>query len=93
MSHAFDTQPVPAGNPCPFMPVFGPPAIMFERGRGTELWDSNGKRYLDFLAGIAVTASKRDTVQHVGTETGACANRGSYTTYEGQNKRANYQNK
>ena len=56
MSHAFDTQPVPAGNPCPFMPVFGPPAIMFERGRGTELWDSNGKRYLDFLAGIAVTS-------------------------------------
>jgi acetylornithine/N-succinyldiaminopimelate aminotransferase len=41
---------------CPFMPVFGPPAIMFERGRGTELWDSNGKRYLDFLAGIAVVS-------------------------------------
>jgi len=38
------------------MPVFGPPAIMFERGSGTELWDSNGKRYLDFLAGIAVTS-------------------------------------
>jgi len=29
---------------------------MFERGSGTELWDSNGKRYLDFLAGIAVTS-------------------------------------
>ena len=56
MSHAFDTHPVPAGNPCPFMPVFGPPSIMFERGSGTELWDSNGKRYLDFLAGIAVTS-------------------------------------
>jgi predicted acetylornithine/succinylornithine family transaminase len=41
---------------CPFMPVFGPPAIMFERGRGTELWDSDGKRYLDFLAGIAVVS-------------------------------------
>jgi predicted acetylornithine/succinylornithine family transaminase len=38
------------------MPVFGPPAIMFERGKGTELWDSNGKRYLDFLAGIAVVS-------------------------------------
>ena len=38
------------------MPVFGPPAIMFERGSGTELWDTNGKRYLDFLAGIAVTS-------------------------------------
>ncbi len=38
------------------MPVFGPPAIMFVRGRGTELWDSDGKRYLDFLAGIAVVS-------------------------------------
>ena len=36
---------------CPFMPVFGAPSIMFERGAGTELWDTNGKRYLDFLAG------------------------------------------
>jgi acetylornithine/N-succinyldiaminopimelate aminotransferase len=41
---------------CPFMPVFGPPSIMFERGSGTELWDTNGKRYLDFLAGIAVVS-------------------------------------
>jgi predicted acetylornithine/succinylornithine family transaminase len=52
-SHAFDHAPM--AN-CPFMPVFGPPAIMFERGAGTELWDSNGKRYLDFLAGIAVVS-------------------------------------
>jgi acetylornithine/N-succinyldiaminopimelate aminotransferase len=29
---------------------------MFGRGSGTELWDTNGKRYLDFLAGIAVTS-------------------------------------
>ncbi len=39
---------------CPFMPVFGPPAVMFVRGDGTELWDSDGKRYLDFLGGLAV---------------------------------------
>jgi predicted acetylornithine/succinylornithine family transaminase len=52
-SHAFDHAPM--AN-CPFMPVFGPPALMFERGRGTELWDSDGKRYLDFLAGIAVVS-------------------------------------
>jgi acetylornithine/N-succinyldiaminopimelate aminotransferase len=52
-SHAFDHAPM--AN-CPFMPVFGPPAIMFERGRGTELWDSEGKRYLDFLSGIAVVS-------------------------------------
>ena len=41
---------------CPFMPVFAPPAVMFVRGQGTELWDVNGKRYLDFLCGIAVTS-------------------------------------
>jgi acetylornithine/N-succinyldiaminopimelate aminotransferase len=52
-SHAFDHAPM--AN-CPFMPVFGPPAIMFDRGSGTELWDSNGKRYLDFLSGIAVVS-------------------------------------
>ncbi|MFK8025580.1 MAG: aspartate aminotransferase family protein [Ilumatobacter sp.] len=38
------------------MPVFGPPAIMFDRGRGTELWDSDDRRYLDFLSGLAVTS-------------------------------------
>jgi predicted acetylornithine/succinylornithine family transaminase len=38
------------------MPVFGPPQVMFERGQGTQLWDVNGKRYLDFLCGIAVTS-------------------------------------
>jgi len=38
------------------MPVFGPPQVMFVRGSGTELWDSNGTRYLDFLCGLAVTS-------------------------------------
>src|SRR5262245_57114626 len=41
---------------CPFMPVFGPPQVMFVRGKGTELWDVDGRRYLDFLCGIAVTS-------------------------------------
>ncbi|MFM7336862.1 MAG: aspartate aminotransferase family protein [Actinomycetota bacterium] len=41
---------------CPFMPVFGPPQVIFERGLGTQLWDTSGKRYLDFLCGIAVTS-------------------------------------
>ena len=52
-AHAFSTQ----GKPyCPFMPVFGAPQVMFERGSGTELWDTDGKRYLDFLCGLAVTS-------------------------------------
>lgn len=52
-AHTFDLQGL---DHCPFMPVFGAPAISFERGSGTELWDTNGKRYLDFLAGIAVVS-------------------------------------
>jgi len=52
-AHAFDVQGL---QHCPFMPVFGPPQVLFERGSGTELWDSNGKRYLDFLCGLAVTS-------------------------------------
>ena len=50
-AHAFPTDDLTA---CPFMPVFGPPQVMFVRGRGTELWDVDGKRYLDFLGGLAV---------------------------------------
>ena len=53
-AHAFDTSAAP--TVCPFMPVFGAPQVMFVRGVGTELWDSNGKRYLDFLGGLAVIA-------------------------------------
>ncbi len=53
-AHAFDASA--AGPGCPFMPVFGPPQVMFVRGSGTELWDSDGRRYLDFLCGLAVTS-------------------------------------
>ena len=61
MSHSFMSvqaaQDINHGhNYCPFIPVFGPPAVMFERGKGTELWDVAGKRYLDFLSGIAVVS-------------------------------------
>jgi predicted acetylornithine/succinylornithine family transaminase len=51
-SHAFGTT----GDVCPFIPVFGAPQVMFSRGLGTELFDDSGKRYLDFLCGIAVTS-------------------------------------
>ena len=51
-AHEFITE----GDHCPFMPVFAPPQVMFVRGQGTELWDVNGKRYLDFLGGLAVVA-------------------------------------
>jgi len=39
-----------------FMPTYAAPPVTFVRGKGTELWDSEGKRYLDFLCGLAVTS-------------------------------------
>jgi acetylornithine/N-succinyldiaminopimelate aminotransferase len=55
----------PAGHPpagaappgldhCPFWPTYAAPTVQFVRGSGTELWDSTGRRYLDFLTGLAV---------------------------------------
>ncbi|MBW3644387.1 MAG: acetylornithine transaminase [Actinobacteria bacterium] len=38
------------------MPTYPPPPVTFVRGRGTELWDVEGRRYLDFLSGLGVTA-------------------------------------
>jgi predicted acetylornithine/succinylornithine family transaminase len=38
------------------MTTYAPPAVTFVRGLGTELWDDEGKRYLDFLSGLAVTS-------------------------------------
>lgn len=49
-------QAAESAGHCPFIPVFGAPQVMFVKGSGTELWDVNGKRYLDFLSGIAVTS-------------------------------------
>lgn len=38
------------------MNAFGEPQLVIERGEGVYVWDENGKRYLDLLAGIAVNA-------------------------------------
>jgi len=37
----------------PVMPIFNRSAISFERGQGSWLYSSDGKRYLDFGSGIA----------------------------------------
>ena len=37
-----------------YLPVFNRYKIVLERGEGAYLYDINGKKYLDFLAGIAV---------------------------------------
>ncbi|MCF6329055.1 MAG: aminotransferase class III-fold pyridoxal phosphate-dependent enzyme, partial [Henriciella sp.] len=38
------------------MPVYRPPEEAFERGEGVRLFTQDGKEYLDFIAGIAVSA-------------------------------------
>jgi len=38
------------------MDNYGTPPIAFVRGSGAEVWDAEGRRYLDFVAGIAVNA-------------------------------------
>jgi len=45
----------PADMPV-LMPVYDRADIYFERGEGCYLFDDKGKRYLDFVAGIAVAA-------------------------------------
>nr|WP_269766208.1 acetylornithine transaminase [Microlunatus flavus] len=38
------------------MNTFGPPKRVFVRGEGCHVWDADGRRHLDLLAGIAVNA-------------------------------------
>jgi acetylornithine/N-succinyldiaminopimelate aminotransferase len=38
------------------LPTYDRQKVLFMRGRGVYLWDSNGERYLDFLSGIGVNA-------------------------------------
>lgn len=38
------------------LPTYERQPILFTRGRGVHLWDSRGRRYLDFLSGIGVNA-------------------------------------
>ena len=38
------------------MSVYNPPDIVFERGEGARLYSTDGRSYLDFIAGIAVNS-------------------------------------
>ena len=56
---AVHTEAVNAGPRlefCPMMSNYGAPNITLVEGRGTEVWDNKGRRYLDFLTGLAVTS-------------------------------------
>ncbi len=45
-----------AGDHSPLMNNYGSPPRLFVRGVGTELYDTDGVRHLDFLCGPAVTS-------------------------------------
>ncbi|MGH3441322.1 MAG: acetylornithine transaminase [Nitriliruptorales bacterium] len=38
------------------LPTYGTPPVAFARGQGTALFDHDGRAYLDFLCGLAVTS-------------------------------------
>lgn len=38
------------------MPNYGTPPLALDHGRGVRVWDTDGREYLDFVAGIAVSA-------------------------------------
>ncbi len=42
--------------PAALLDTYGTPPLALVRGRGAEVWDDAGTRYLDLLAGIAVNA-------------------------------------
>ena len=44
----------PAGSR--LMNTYPPQPVTFVRGQGSRLWDDQGKEYLDFLSGLAVTS-------------------------------------
>src|SRR5580692_11808627 len=55
------------------MNTYRRPSMVFTRGRGCRLYDSEGREYLDFLGGIAVNAlghAHRDLVRVIRREAG-----------------------
>ena len=51
-----NTQEVIAAEARYIVPTYRRPDVVFSHGRGAYLYDLQGKAYLDFTAGIAVTA-------------------------------------
>ena len=39
-----------------YVPVYQPRRIVLERGAGSRVWDTDGREYVDFSAGIAVSS-------------------------------------
>jgi len=56
MTDETTNAPVAEAPAASLMPTYGSAAVTFVKGAGTELWDDAGRRYLDFLSGLAVTS-------------------------------------
>lgn len=50
------TQQLIADGERYFIKAYNRPAFVLSHGKGVEVWDTEGRRYLDFVAGIAVNA-------------------------------------
>ena len=55
-AHAANMHASPDMDYCPLMPTYGPPSVQFVSGSGSYLTDNEGRTYLDFLSGLAVTS-------------------------------------
>ncbi|KAI0003026.1 acetylornithine aminotransferase [Russula compacta] len=68
VAYAAVTHPVPGSSPSSrtretlalakdyILPVYARPPIVLDHGKGSWVWDCDGRKYLDFTAGIAVNA-------------------------------------
>ena len=68
VAYAAVTHPIPAPEPTSrtrktlalasdyVLPVYARPPLVLEHGKGSWVWDCDGRKYLDFSAGIAVNA-------------------------------------
>lgn len=68
VAYAAVTHPIPAPEPTNrtretlalasdyVLPVYARPPLVLEHGKGSWVWDCDGRKYLDFSAGIAVNA-------------------------------------
>jgi acetylornithine/N-succinyldiaminopimelate aminotransferase len=67
------------------MPNYGTPPIALDHGVGVRVWDTDGREYLDFLAGIAVSAlghAHPAIVAAVSDQVGRLAHTSNLATHE-----------
>ncbi|MEW4372654.1 acetylornithine transaminase [Paenibacillus kandeliae] len=55
MANPMNNQQSPANTESALFPSYARYPLAFAKGKGSYLWDVNGKKYLDFMCGLAVT--------------------------------------